>query len=252
MTAARAAATAALECREQAFETGVAGAPVAKLIIPADAGPNLADDLIQLVETWRKAGTWLVSCRMPAGCADLIQLLENNEFVPVETLVTFYQATRPPRGLTAETGLARPDEIETCVDLALSAFTYDRLHRDTRVPHAVADAIRAEWVRNDMAGRAAAPLVARMGGRVAGFNLCLQNGRTAVIDLIAVASDFRRRGLAAQMIEAAFAHFGGTIDGIRVGTQEDNTASVRLYEKAGFTVETREATLHWINPTVAP
>ena len=252
MITAGAAPTAALDCREQAFETGVAGVPVAKLTLPAESGPDLQSTLGSLETSWRTSGTWLVSCRIPVDRADLRRLLEGVGFQAVETLVTFYQPVRAARGLTAETGLARAGEIDTCIDLALSAFTFDRLHRDPRVPHAVADAIRAEWVRNDMAGRAAAPLVARIDGRVAGFNLCLKTDRTAVIDLIAVAADFRRRGLAGQMIEAAFAHFSGAIDGIRVGTQEDNTASVRLYESAGFSVETRQITLHWVNPEVTP
>tara|TARA_R110000868_G_scaffold56617_5_gene175157 strand:- start:1559 stop:2317 length:759 start_codon:yes stop_codon:yes gene_type:complete len=252
MTAAGAAPTAALDCREQTFETGVAGLPVAKLSLPADAGPDITRALIDLETSWRTDGIWLVSCRVPADRMDLAPMLEGVGFQAVETLITFYQPARPARNLTAETGLARADEIDACVDLALSAFTYDRLHRDARVPHAVADAIRAAWVRNDMGGRAAAPLVARIDGRVAGFNLCLHAGRTAIIDLIAVAADFRRRGLAGQMIEAAFAHFGDTIDGIRVGTQEDNAASVKLYESAGFAVESRQVTLHWVNPQVTP
>ena len=252
MTAAGAAPTAALDCREQTFESGVAGVPVAKLTLPADAGPHIAHDLTDLESSWRTNGTWLVSCRIPADRTDLAELLQSTGFQAVETLVTFFQPARPARNLTVDTGLARVNETDTCIDLALSAFTYDRLHRDARVPHAVADAIRAAWVRNDMEGRAAASLVARIDGRIAGFNLCLKTGRTAVIDLIAVAADFRRRGLAGQMIEAAFAHFSDTIDGIRVGTQEDNVASVKLYERAGFALESRQVTLHWIHPEITP
>ncbi|MEQ8227234.1 MAG: GNAT family N-acetyltransferase [Rhodospirillales bacterium] len=251
MIAAGAASTAALDCREQAFETGIAGLPVAKLTLP-DNDDGIAPALADLQQSWREQGMWLVSCRVPADRKVIIQELENIDFSAIETLITFYQKTRPARDLVAETGLARTHEIDACVDLALGAFTYDRLHRDKRVPDRIADAIRAAWVRNDIAGRAAAPLVARIDDRVAGFNLCLKTGRTAVIDLIAVASDFRRRGLAGQMIEAAFHHFGGTIDGIRVGTQEDNTASIKLYESAGFEVETRQVTLHWVNPEVTP
>ncbi len=252
MTAAGAAYSAALDCREQAFETGIAGQPVAKLTVPADAGPDLSPQLNGMTTTWRDGGAWLVSCRIPADRADQINALEAAGFHSVETLVTFYQPTRLARDLRIETGPARADETDTCVDLALNAFTFDRLHRDPRVPNAVADAIRAAWVRNDMAGRAAAPLVARIDGQVAGFNLCLLTGRTAVIDLIAVAAAFRRQGIAGQLIEAAFDHFGDAIDGIRVGTQEDNLASMRLYERAGFAVERRDVTLHWVNPKVTP
>jgi dTDP-4-amino-4,6-dideoxy-D-galactose acyltransferase len=252
MTGAGAASNAALDCREQAFESGIAGRPVAKLTLSLDAGPEIAADLARQTDTWRGQGVWLVSCRVPADRSDLINALEINGFRAIETLVTFYQKARAPRGLSTETGLADPAELDACVDLALAAFTYDRLHRDPRVPDAVADAIRAEWVRNDIQGRAAAPLVARIDGRLAGFNLCLKTDRTAVIDLIAVADDFRRQGIAGQMIEAAFAHFGDTIDGIRVGTQEDNAPSMRLYDSAGFNIESRQVTLHWVNQEVSP
>ena len=252
MTVAGAASSAALDCREQAFETGVAGVPVAKLLLPADFTTDLDRNLENLAASWHEQGTWLVSCRVPSDASRLIDALQTVGFEVVETLVTFYQPARPAQDLRAETGLARDDETDLCVDLALGAFTFDRLHRDKRVPDRIADAIRAAWVRNDMTGRAAAPLVARIDGQIAGFNLCLKQGRTAIIDLIAVASDFRRRGLARQMIEAAFDYFGNDIDGIRVGTQEDNAASIRLYESAGFEVESRQVTLHWVNPKVAP
>lgn len=252
MMSLSAAAAPALTLESQAFETDVAGVPVARLTVARAPANSVAAELAGAVAAWKQDRRWLVSCRVPENWAEIRAALEAAGFLAVEALVTFYQAARTPRGTAAETGLARPDEIDACVDLALGAFTFDRMHRDDRVPHRVADAIRAAWVRNDMTGRAAAPLVVRQDGRVAGFNLCLLKDRTAVIDLIAVGADFRRQGLAAQMIEAAFGHFQGRIDGIRVGTQEANQASMRLYEGAGFVVERREVTFHWINPEVTP
>ena len=101
-------------------------------------------------------------------------------------------------------------------------------------------------------GRAAAPLVVRADGRAVGFNLCLLTEREAAIDLIAVHPGYQGRGLGRRLIEGALAHFDGRAEAIRVGTQADNRPSIALYEATGFREIARQATLHWINPDVAP
>lgn len=232
----------------QAFESEILGVPVAKLDLLALRGA----DLVALSREWLAAGQWLVSGRVPEDDRATRKALEAVGFRAVETLVTFYQPARPATPVDQAIDLASAGEVDACVRLALDAFTYDRLHRDPLVPETAADAVRAAWVRNDVGGRAAAPLVARRDGRVIGFNLCLLTHRTAVIDLIAVEAGHRGLGLGAALIEAAFGHFGAAIDGIRVGTQAENPASIRLYEKTGFSVERRETTLHWVNPGVTP
>ncbi|MEK9673577.1 MAG: N-acetyltransferase [Rhodospirillaceae bacterium] len=231
------------------FESAVAGVPFGKLSCQFEApGPEL---LAAAVDQWRDDGIWLVSCRIPEDWEQPKSALMAAGFYPVETLVTFQQARRPgdPSGTLIELG--GPGDVDDCADLAIDAFTYDRLHRDENVPDAIADAVRREWVKNDLSGRAAAPLIARADSRIAGFNFCLARGSVAVIDLIAVAPGFQRRGIARGLIEAAFAHFGDAIDGIQVGTQADNVASVKLYQAAGFQELRRETTLHWVNPDPA-
>ena len=98
-------------------------------------------------------------------------------------------------------------------------------------------------------------LEVKINGRMPTVTVPTADGPVKIMrnqDLIAVAAPFRRQGIAGQMIEAAFDQFGETIDGIRVGTQEDNLASIRLYERAGFAVERRDVTLHWVNSQVTP
>lgn len=68
-----------------------------------------------------------------------------------------------------------------------------------------------------------------------------------VIDLIAVAPQVARQGLAQEMI--AFIAANGTGDGhrpsgLRVGTQAANTPSVRLYESLGFRLVKAQFVLH--------
>ncbi len=236
----------------QDFETGVVGVPVGRLTVDAD---DDARALAQLTADWRADGVWLVSCRLPPGSA-AIPVLEEHGFRAVETLVTFRRALAPaptPKGVEPK-GVepARPGDADACVAIAGRAFTHDRLHRDKRVPAAAADLIRERWVRNDLGGRADASLVARDGGAVVGFNLCLRDGDEAVIDLIAVDAGRRNKGIGRRLVDAAIAHYAGRARAMRVGTQADNAPSIKLYRAAGFVEADRKITLHWLNPDAAP
>jgi ribosomal protein S18 acetylase RimI-like enzyme len=233
----------------QPFETGVLGVPVGRLRL-ADAAGRLPAGLGRLISVWRRDGVWLVSCRVDKG-APAIGGLEKNGFKAIETLVTLRRdlVDAPPATGVEAAGAADHDVI---VAVARRAFTMDRLHRDGRVPANAADAVRERWIRNDLEGRADASLIVRDGSAVAGFILCLLDGGEAVIDLIAVDVARQKKGIGRALVAGAVAHYAGRARAMRVGTQADNEASLRMYRAVGFAEATRQVTLHWINPEAAP
>lgn len=70
-------------------------------------------------------------------------------------------------------------------------------------------------------------------GRLAGFALCWTSG---FIKDLAVATAFRRKGLATALLDTIFAAFAerGETE-VRLKVRADNLAARRAYEKAGFT-----------------
>lgn len=235
----------------QDFETGLLGVPVGRLVIGDNGGGEDAAAAIGgLAAGWRDDGVWLVSCRVPPTLP-LIPVLAHHGFEAVETLVTFRRALADAPA-AADVEAARPGDADACVAIARRAFTGDRLHRDRRVPGAVADLIRERWVRNDLGGRADASLIVRQDGAVVGFNLCLVDGDEAVIDLIAVDTGHQHRGLGRRLVAGALSRYAGRARTMRVGTQADNAPSIALYRGAGFVEADRRITLHWINPDAAP
>jgi len=233
------------------FETDLLGVPVGKLVIRANGGGKCAaDDIGRLVAGWPKKRIWLVSCRVPET-SPMTQALEDNGFQAVETLVTFRHDLAD---VAKAEGVERagPEDADACVAIARRAFTQDRLHRDRRVPNAAADLVREHWVRNDLGGRADASLIVRADGAVVGFNLCILEGDEAVIDLIAVDVDHQQRGIGRRLVEGALARYRGRVRTMRVGTQADNAASIKLYRATGFVEADRKITLHWINQDAAP
>jgi len=232
----------------QPFETDLLGVPVGRLTLSRDDAT--ADGVESLIAGWRADGVWLVSCRV-LEISSAVMALTKQGFRIVETLVTF-RRTLHPRPTPDGVEFAEAWDAAVCVEIAGRAFANDRLHRDPRVPGAVADRVREKWVLNDLGGRADARFVVRDGRQAVGFNLCLLDGQEAVIDLIAVDVGRQNKGLGRRLVEAALAHYGGRARTIRVGTQADNAPSIALYRGAGFVEAARRITLHWVNPDVAP
>lgn len=233
----------------QPFETDLLGVPVGRLALPG-TGDAAAAGLDSLIAGWRAGGVWLVSCRVPEGSA-AVSALEKRGFRVVETLATFRRPLRA-RPMPNGVGFAEARDATACIAVAGRAFVNDRLHRDPRVPGAIADRVRERWVLNDLGGRADACFMVRDGGRAVGFNFCLLDGDEAVIDLIAVDVGQQNKGLGRRLVDAALAHYGDRVGTMRVGTQADNAPSIALYRGADFVEADRRITLHWVNPDVAP
>jgi ribosomal protein S18 acetylase RimI-like enzyme len=140
-------------------------------------------------------------------------------------------------------GEVKPAEADAVLDIAGSAFRYSRFHLDPRIDNALAHKIKREWIRNYVLGkRGAGLLVARENGKPIGFLAHLVARGTAVIDLIAVASDAHGRG-AGSALTAAFAGLYAGMPRI-AGTQIANVPSIRLYSKLGFTFSRSQYVLH--------
>jgi ribosomal protein S18 acetylase RimI-like enzyme len=140
------------------------------------------------------------------------------------------------------------DRIEVAA-LAARAFRFSRFHLDPVMPNAIANRIKAAWAANFFDGaRGDAMVVAEEKGRIAGFlQLLRPQPDVFVIDLIAVAPECARRGIASAMIN--FAWRNGIGDGtrpssLRVGTQAANIGSCRLYEGLGFRLCASSVVLH--------
>jgi ribosomal protein S18 acetylase RimI-like enzyme len=168
-------------------------------------------------------------------------------FHQVETFLTFSKSlgadleAKPD----ARVGPAVPDDEAACVALGGSAFVYDRFHRDPAVPNSAADALKAEWVMNGLRGRADRTFVARAGGQVVGFNLCMLRNDVPWIDLIAVDSRHRRKGLARALVDASLLHYRDRgFARLDVKTQSENPDSVLLYKRCGFELTDTAAAFH--------
>jgi ribosomal protein S18 acetylase RimI-like enzyme len=230
--------TLALE--SQPFDGEMLGVPVARLTVPRCVASGILADA---VGDWRHQGLGLVSCRVPEAWHAERSALVHAGFREIETLVTYQRGPLPPPLVPAAVRAARDDDRDACMAIAARAFRHDRYHVDPAIDDEAADRLKARWVANAFAGRAAARLVADVGHGPVGFALGLTRGDAGLLDLIAVAPEAQGRGLGAALLAGFVAHYAGRAT--RAGTQEANRASCRLYERAGYAVVARDVTLHW-------
>jgi|GEM_PF-188614 len=226
-----------------AFETEVAGRPVMRL--------HAGEDAVVPEDGLEEA--WLVSCRVDAA-DDLAQgALEDAGFAAVETLVTFERDLDQLIEAYVELDEVEPRHVADVIAIGRTAFTHDRFHVDPLVPDRIADAIKAKWVENGVAGRNAAALVAKLpNGDVAGFILVDEalDGSACTIDLIAVDQTAQGKGIGKRLVLGACAWAVGRAPIMRVGTQAENAASVKLYSRCGFYPVHRAITYHRVRPRV--
>lgn len=175
-----------------------------------------------------------------------VQALASLGFVVVDTNVTFDLANEPTlvSGIDV-TELQTNETVEAAAVLAIagSAFRYSRFHLDPLVGLDLAHHVKREWIANYVKRVRGEPLlVARDKGRIVGFLAPILAHGTAVIDLVAVATDASGRGVGSALC-AAFAQRYRGIPRI-VGTQIANVPSIRLYTKLGFVLSKSAYVLH--------
>jgi ribosomal protein S18 acetylase RimI-like enzyme len=130
--------------------------------------------------------------------------------------------------------------------IAANSFVHDRFHADPHIADETASNIKTNWAENFFTGkRGDWMVVAEIDGEIGGFlQLLASTDEKLVIDLIAVATSHQGKGLASDMIAFARENCLAGQD-ILVGTQLANVASLTLYQKLGFQIQSSSHMLHY-------
>ena len=195
-----------------------------------------------LVASAKSQGVRHLTARVSADDLPTIHALESNAFHQLDGILTFELTLRattpdPPPNVR----FYQPPDLDALLDIARTAYVFDRFHADSALSPHVADSIHANWVRNSCSGQAAdAVIVADRPetSEPASYVTCKLDGTTGVIVLVATAGDARGLGLGRAATYGALAYFKSSgCTRVRVGTQIRNTPASRLYESCGFRLQ---------------
>lgn len=189
-----------------------------------------------------------------AEAADLasIHAAEAGGFRLADVRLTLGRPLEAAPACPADVAPWRSDDLEALVAIARVSHRDTRFYADAGFPRDRADALYELWIRKSCTTAwADEVLVAREGDRPLGYVAChLDPGGAGRIGLLAVAEAARGRGLGRALNAAALAWFAGQgCARATVVTQGRNTAALRAYERAGFTVEQVQLWLHRWRPS---
>jgi ribosomal protein S18 acetylase RimI-like enzyme len=192
--------------------------------------------------------------KVSAIAPSAVKFLETLGFNLVDTNVVFEKPIASQQRFAGHCAVrfALPEDKNQVVALAEKSFVYSRFHLDKSIPEVIANTIKATWVGNFFAGKRGDQMVVALMGEasvnevIVGFLQLLQRNNDLTIDLIAVAENQRRKGVAGDMIAYAESQYQDC-SRILVGTQVANIPSVRLYEKLGFRLCASNYVFHYHN-----
>ena len=197
----------------------------------------------------------LVYTKVPVDRVNLIHSLEDIGFRIIDTNTVLekpIQISEVDPRFSASLRFALPEDVEGVRSVARKGFMFSRFHLDPEIPNETADLVKAGWASNFFAGkRGDGMIVAVDGEKIIGFLLFIYLDDTLLIDLIAVESAYRGRGIAKAII-AFCQNKLRNFKTIRVGTQLANVPSLRLYHDLGFHISKAFYVLHYHNQPHTP
>ena len=221
----------------QAFDTDLFGFSVYR------ANLEKYSDISELNKSIPKdAG--LVSIRIPREWENAMQ---NTQFRKIENLVYFERSfqAKEEMALHSSARLASKYDADACSNIAQNCFIHDRYHTDKYLDNEIADNSKYAWAQNNILGRGDTSFVAELENQIVGFISCLREAKTAIIDLIGVSTEAQGKGIGTILVKAVISHYANSVSTIKVGTQTNNEASIKLYNSTGFKKVDEAITFHW-------
>lgn len=181
-------------------------------------------------------------CRIDADDMSSRNALLSDGWRDIELLQVWAREGLPMDVGNVSVEMASKSALKSCVWIASTSFTHDRLHKDPQVPDAVADRQKMRFVEAAFTCSEKAVYVAKDGKTVQGFVIVTADDEHCTIDLIAVDRRHRGEGIAYALI----AHLSNVYKPLMIvaGTQSTNKPAQALYHSAGFICHQTCRTLH--------
>ena len=140
--------------------------------------------------------------------------------------------------------VANIKDKEVIKNISKTAFINSRFFIDPNIDNLIAEKIKTKWIDNYFKGnRGDILIVSEENNTISGFILLLFKGEKIIIDLIAVKNEFRGKDIATNLINYTINKFNN-YKYLIVGTQKKNNASIKLYEKNNFVIESKGYIFH--------
>jgi dTDP-4-amino-4,6-dideoxy-D-galactose acyltransferase len=186
-----------------------------------------------------------------AADVESIHAVEEAGFRCVDIRVTLEKQMRDIQGtggkeVVSAIRQSQPEDIPALRAIAKTGFRITRFYNDPNFPPELCDYLYETWIENSCLADREAVLVAVRATQPVGFVTCsLTDNASGIIGLIGVREDFQGKGLGTELLEASFSWFiNQGVGCVKVVTQGQNLAALRLYQKRGFFINSMQLWFH--------
>lgn len=230
------------------FDTEILGFKTAKIthIDSSDDKDVINRSISDLKKDLKNHRITYITYRLSADDYSMIQTLEENGFILVDSLLTLAtNLTISQRNDFPYILKAAQEDYPQIIDLAGSIFRgVSRYYHDPIIPTEKGDIIYRTWMKNSLEGSVAdVVFVWKDEKGILGFITLQKKGQ---IPLIAVSEKARGKGIGKKMIFAALDTFTSWgLDRAVIETQTTNIQALGLYYSCGFNIIGSYLTLRW-------
>lgn len=177
----------------------------------------------------------IVIAKVEAGKIEEIEKLQNDGFILKDTLIRFSIERISTKKLEKSklVSLAKKQDLKYLKKIAKSSFRKSHFYKNKNLEISKIDALYEKWILNKFEAKNNI-YVYKEENIIKGFLLAIENQSEAKIDLIAVDSKFKGKGIGKELILNFFQ--SNISKKSYVGTQITNIAAMRLYEKVGYKI----------------
>ncbi len=142
----------------------------------------------------------------------------------------------------------REEDIPVLMEIAGRIHQITRFWRDPGFPASRCSELYRRWLERDVTGRADRVLVCEFDGQPVGYITCILDPDSpgcGTISLLGVHEAHRHKGMGSRLLRGAIEWFGSEGAGtVNVVTQGTNISSLRVYQEAGFLIDSVRVWFH--------
>jgi dTDP-4-amino-4,6-dideoxy-D-galactose acyltransferase len=211
---------------------------------PTRVEHSIDDSLIQ------RYGGNLVDCKTTYG----MNLTEEN--LSREAMTQSVAVEVEIRSYTVSSADSNPDYDQRMRDLAIAAGKWSRFAVDSRIEKERHESLYTIWLERSLRRELADEVLvayAKNSSEPIGIVTLLKNRNIGSVELIAVSTEHRGRGIGKKLMQAGEQWMRDQgCSYVRVVTQKDNLPACRLYEQHGYAVVKQEQFYHfWLKNSEA-
>ena len=130
---------------------------------------------------------------------------------------------------------AKKKDINKIINIARENNLDSRFMVDKSIPNKFKKRYRSQWIKNFFKKKRGDYLfVSYQNNQILGFILIIKKKKVFIIDLIATAKKYRKKGVATSLINYTNNKLMKKSNSIIAGTQFNNSAAIEMYQKLGF------------------